>query len=224
MKTIAAEMLAKMTQRLQQLITLGEVALATRASEEHVSQGKYNEWRLACVSFLRTVLGEGSHYSKFFNERVDPIPTSPYGRDLTIDEGLGILRAVKGEIDFGPLPQIEGLISGEIFEDFIDMAEHLLENNYIQVVPSLVGAVLEDALRRIAQAHNVPVKPETDNIASLNAKLADASVYSNFVRKKVNLWNAIRNNADHGKFADNSEQDVRGMLEGVRDFLGTHLS
>jgi hypothetical protein len=221
MKTIATEMRAKMTQRLQQLINLGEVALTAKPLNQNVSQGKYNEWRLASVSFLRKVLGASDDYCKFFDQRVDEVPND---RARNIEEGLGILRAVKGEIDFGPLPQIAGLISGEIFEDFIDMAGHLLENSYIQVVPSLVGAVLEDALRRIAQAHGVPVKPESDNIASLNGKLAEASVYSNFVRKKVALWNATRNNADHGKFSDNSEQDVRVMLEGVRDFLGTYLS
>jgi hypothetical protein len=43
------------------------------------------------------------------------------------------------------------------------------------------------------------------------------------VRKKVAFWNAIRDNADHGKFADNSEQDVRAMLDGIRDFVGTYL-
>lgn len=42
--------------------------------------------------------------------------------------------------------------------------------------------------------------------------------------KKVEVWNAIRNNADHGKFDDNSEPDIKAMLEGVRDFLGTYLS
>jgi hypothetical protein len=222
MKKVAAGMLAKISQRLQELILLGELALVTTDPEEDLSEGKYQEWRLASASFLQTVLGASNHYYKYFNEYIEAIPDR--WRKWPMEQGLGVLRAVKGEIDFGPLPQVESLVSGEIFDDFIDMAEHLLDNNYSQVVPSLVGAVLEDALRRIAQAHDVPVKTESDNIASLNTKLADASVYSNFVRKKVEVWNAIRNNADHGKFADNSEQDIRGMLEGVRDFLGNHLS
>lgn len=221
MKTINAETLEKITRRLHQLIEQGSSYLQYKPDDQDVSQGNYQEWRLASASFLRTVLGAGNHYCKFFDEQIEAHPDIV--REMKMEEGLGVLRAVSGEIVFGPLPQMEGLISGEIFDDFLAMAEHLLENNYIQVVPSLVGAVLEDALRRIAQAHDVPVKPESDNIASLNTKLADASVYSNFVRKKVNLWNAIRDNADHGKFDDNNEQDARGMLEGVRDFLRTHL-
>jgi hypothetical protein len=84
--------------------------------------------------------------------------------------------------------------------------------------------VLEDGLRRIAKNHGIPVREDSDNIGALNTKLADGSVYSNFVRKKVGLWNDTRNNADHGKFSENTEQDVRQMLEGVRDFLGTHLT
>ena len=221
MKAIAVGMLKKITERLQQLIQLGHAYVGYKPAGEDVSEGNYHEWRLASVSFLRTVLGASNHYCKFFDEQIYPHPAT---RAEKIDEGLGILRAVNGEIEFGLLPQIEGLISGEIFGDFLDMAEHLLDNNYFQIVPSLVGAVLEDALRRIAKAHDVLVKPDSDNISSLNTKLADASVYSNFVRKKVALWNAIRDNADHGKFDDNKTQDVRGMLEGVREFLGNHLS
>lgn len=164
--------------------------------DKSVSEGKYQEWRLASLSFLQTVLGASNHYCEFFKGEIVPSPDG--SKDYSIEEGLGILRAVKGEIEFGPLPRIEGLISGEIFEDFLDMAEHLLEHDYVEVVPSLVGAVLEDALRRIAKAHDIPVKPDSDNISSLNNKLADASVYTNFVRKKVAVWNAMRDNADHG--------------------------
>lgn len=157
MKTIAARMLAKMTERLQQLIQQG-CAYRAHLTSHDVSEGNYHEWRLASASFLKQVLGTKNDYYEFFNARATAYPTD---RAKCIEEGLGILRAVKGEIEFGPLPHIESLVSGEIFDDFMDMAEHLLVNNYIQVVPSLVGAVLEDALRRIAQAHDVPLKRAT---------------------------------------------------------------
>ena len=121
------------------------------------------------------------------------------------------------------MSNIESLIFGEVFDDFLEMAKHLLESGYIPVVPTLIGAVLEDGLRRISRARCIDVKENSDNIASLNNKLADAKVYGGLVRKKVAVWNEIRNNADHGKFEQLNEPDVRGMLEGVRDFLSTHL-
>lgn len=225
MRTIAAGMLAKTVQRLRQLIDLGHAYVTYRPTDGEVPPGNYHEWRLASVSFLRAALGPDNHYCKFFEER---IPESPYEDgpppSQSMEQGLGVLRAVLGEIEFGPLPHIEGLISSEVFDDFLEMADHLLEKNYVAVVPSLVGAVLEDALRRIAKAHNVPVKLDNDSIASLNQRLADAGVYLNSVRKKIEFWNAVRNNADHGKFDLNSEQDVRAMLEGVREFVENYLS
>ena len=216
MKTIATGQLAKVMDRLDQLIKLGSHTLCPGGGR--VLDGQYIQWRLASMSFLRMVL-PGHLYQKTFEDRVSTGPCTE-----NVEVGLGILCAVQDEIGFGPLPQIEGLISGEIFDDFLEMAEHLLEKHYTEVVPSLVGAVLEDALRRIAKAHDIPVKSDSDNIASLNQKLADASVYSNLTRKKVVLWNGIRDNADHGKFTENTEQDVRSMLEGVRDFLNNYLA
>lgn len=220
MKTVASGVLTKMKDRLQELINLGEIALVQHPPPEQVPMAKYQEWRLASESFLESVVGASSRYFTFFQERVESWP--PFTRP-TIELGLGALRGVNGEIECGPLPNVEGLISAEVFEDFLDMAEHLLEQGYIQVVPSLAGAVLEDSLKRIAKNHGIPVRAESDNIASLNNKLADATIYSNFIRKKIELWAATRNNADHGKFDENKEQDVRQMLEGVRDFLSTYL-
>jgi hypothetical protein len=222
MKTIAAGILERVTQRLQQLISLGELAIIVYdPNDPVVGIGKFHEWRLASLSFLESVLGPTNRYYKFFEQHVGEFES---GNSFAVEEGLGTLRGVKGELECGPLPQMEGLISGEIFEDFLDMAEHLLEQGYSEVAPSLIGAVLEDGLRRIAKNHGIPVREDSDSIGSLNTKLADGSVYSNFMRKKVALWNDTRNNADHGKFSQNTEQDVRQMLEGVRDFLGTHLT
>jgi len=102
------------------------------------------------------------------------------------------------------------------------MAEHLLDQKYFAVVPSLVGAVLEDGLRKIAKRKDLTVKHD-DNIAGLNTRLFDAKAYSPLFRKKIEVWNNIRNNADHGKFELNSQQDVGQMLEGVRGFLAEHL-
>jgi hypothetical protein len=97
------------------------------------------------------------------------------------------------------------------------MAEHLLDQKYFEVVRSLVGAVLEDGLRKIAKRKDLTVKQE-DNIAGLNTRLFDAKACSPLFRKKIDVWNSIRNNADYGKFELNSQQDVGQMLGAFEDF------
>jgi hypothetical protein len=72
MKTIAAGMLAKTVQRLGQLIELGSTCLSYKPQYGDVSQGNYNEWRLASASFLLKVLGPQNQYSKFFEGQITP--------------------------------------------------------------------------------------------------------------------------------------------------------
>jgi hypothetical protein len=85
MKTIAAGMLAKATERLQQLITLGELALVCKPPDKSVSEEKYQEWRLASLSFLQTVLGASNHYWEFFKGEIVPSPDG--SKDYSIEEG-----------------------------------------------------------------------------------------------------------------------------------------
>ncbi|MGI8996488.1 MAG: HEPN domain-containing protein [Pyrinomonadaceae bacterium] len=136
--------------------------------------------------------------------------------------GRGILRAVREDIEGGYLKRIEALVSADIFTDFLEMAEHLLEKGYKDPAASLVGAVLEDGLRKICAKISVTVKSQED-ISSLNKKLADAQVYNRLMQKKVQVWNDIRNNADHAKFSEYSKDDVKEMLKGVTDFLAQYL-
>jgi len=98
------------------------------------------------------------------------------------------------------------------------MAEHLISQGYKDASASLAGAVLEDGLRKICANNGIKLK-STEDISSLNQKLADASVYNRLTQKKVQVWNDIRNNADHGHFEGYTKDDVEEMIKGIKDFL-----
>ena len=82
--------------------------------------------------------------------------------------------------------------------------------------------MLEDGLRRLVLRSGVSLL-SSDDISSLNNRLASKNAYSNLVRKQVDVWGAIRNAADHGNFAEVKAGDVRDMLEGVSRFLAERL-
>jgi len=85
-----------------------------------------------------------------------------------VEIGLGILRSIREDAANGQLlTNIAGLISAEVFNDFLEMAEHLLDAGYVPPAASLIGAVLEDGLRRIADAHDV-AHVKGDGLAILN--------------------------------------------------------
>jgi hypothetical protein len=140
-----------------------------------------------------------------------------------INYQLEILGALREDLDSGDLFQRLGaLLTADVFSDFLEMAEHLAEQGYKDPAASLAGAVLEDGLRKIAIAHDVPVKSAND-IAALNTRLVQKGIYNNLRRKQVDGWTFVRNKADHAEFDEYTADDVAGMIAGVRGFLGEQL-
>ncbi|OGM18809.1 hypothetical protein A2686_02105 [Candidatus Woesebacteria bacterium RIFCSPHIGHO2_01_FULL_38_10] len=214
----------KLIERVGQLLEKGQKVAATKRnnSSEHViapstvNSPLFHEWKNNSQNFISMVCGEDSPYYKNF---VDGVKTA---HPSDVDHGIGILTALKEDLELGYLTRVRNLVSAEIFTDFIEMAQHLLDNSYKDSAASLVGAVLENGLRQIAQKHTVDVK-SGDDIGSLNTKLADKEVYSRLLQKQIQAWKAIRDSADHGKFEDYKTEDVKAMLEGVQRFLAENL-
>ena len=214
----------KLIERATQLLTKAQSVASTRFNDssenviapDEVNSPLFHEWRNNSQNFILLVCGENSPYYKNFVEGVKS------SRPSDVDHGTGILKALKEDLELGYLTRVRDLVSAEIFTDFIEMAQHLLDNNYKDSAASLIGAVLENGLRQIAQKHTIDVK-SGDDIGSLNTKLADKEIYNRLLQKQVQAWKAIRDSADHGKFEDYKIEDVKAMLEGVQRFLTENL-
>ena len=50
-----------------------------------------------------------------------------------------------------------------------------------------------------------------------------AGVYNNLVRKKIQVWIAVRNNADHRHFGEFAADDIADMVGGIKRFLADRL-
>jgi len=214
----------KLIERASQLLTKAQSVASTRFNDssenviapDEVNSPLFHEWRNNSQNFILLVCGENSPYYKNFVEGVKS------SRPSDVDHGTGILKALKEDLELGYLTRVRDLVSAEIFTDFIEMAQHLLDNNYKDSAASLIGAVLENGLRQTAQKHTIDVK-SGDDIGSLNTKLADKEIYNRLLQKQVQAWKAIRDSADHGKFEDYKIEDVKAMLEGVQRFLTENL-
>ena len=209
----------KVLKRLDTLISIGNTvssACSLRETGTDVDTVEvFSQWRTSSLSFLNTFPPEYI-YSREFEARCKDLSLE------NVEQGLGILRAASDDIEGGYLQKVETLVSAEVFYDFLDMAKHLLDNGYKDPAASLIGAVLEDGLRRICSNNNITVKSD-DNISSLNQKLAQKHVYNPLQQKQIQVWNDIRNNADHGNFDQYKADDVTNMLAGVRSFLSNYL-
>ena len=209
----------KIIVRLNQLIEMGEKVLSTKhflGGGERVNDESFYQWKAEALSFLNNVFGDGSIYFKRFERTCG----WSYFEDAL--QGQSFLKAAKEDIEGGYLKKLETLVAADIFEDFLEMAEHLVEQGYKDPSAMLVGAVLEDGLRKIAKNSDITLKSKED-VGSLNQKIAGAQIYNRLIQKKVHVWNEIRNKADHAEFDKYTLDDVKEMLKGVRDFLGEYL-
>ena len=219
------EMLGKkshssLLERVEELISLGTKVLRSEYTEDYmrcVDNALFQRWRAGSLSFLSFVFGEKHTHSHLF------VTECKIARPNAVNVGLGVLEAAQTDLESGMIGQLDTLVAADIFTDFLEMATHLIENGYKDPAASLVGAVLEDGLRKIAVAKSVDVK-STDTLSALNHKLAQAKIYNRLTQRKIEVWNAVRNNADHGNFNEYKAADVKDMLGGTTSFLEEYLS
>lgn len=212
----------RIQKRLASLIDKGEHVLKTKKPpppgvirSSTVDTRRYAEWRSQALAMLTQVFGSAHTYTASFEAEVEHRPRPYY-----TETGLGILRAALDDVEHGDLETLQEMAAAEVFSDFLDQADHLLENGYSAPAASLAGAVLENGLRSLAKRKGVTVKAR-DNLQSLNNKIAEKGIYNRLRQKQVSSWIEVRNAAVHGRFDGFDYKDVASLIKGVRNLLSS---
>lgn len=213
----------RLIQRIEQLIIQGNQVLATKKSSQgfgdFVDTGKMKGFRSALLSFIERLYGKGH---TFYNEADNALKDT---RPSNSEAGISILEAIKDEIAGDWLLSIKELVSAELFSDFMEMAQHLLSQNYKDPAAVIIGSVLEEHLRQLCIHNDIDVVIETEDrvIAKkadrLNSDLAKEEVYSKLDQKAVTMWLDLRNKAAHGKYTEYEMAQVENMMSGVIEFI-----
>jgi hypothetical protein len=143
-----------------------------------------------------------------------------------LSEMVGILKAAQHDIMSGILTDFRRVVQAEVFADFLEMAEHLLGEGYKDPAAVLLGAVLEDSLRKLAVTSGLPiigVSGKALTLEPLNVELAKTGKYGALVQKQVTTWANLRNDAAHGRFLNYDIEQVRHMLLFVQKFCSDYL-
>ena len=163
-------------------------------------------------------------------------PNSPYAVRLSnLGEGaseilaakvMGTGTALQADLKAGYLETASELIHGEVFRDYLEMADHLLASDYKDAAAVVAGSTLEVHLRQLCQKSGIEieVKDGQGNLRPkkadrMNADLAGASAYSKLDQKNVTAWLDLRNKAAHGKYDEYSSGQVALLNQGVHDFI-----
>lgn len=198
---------------------------APRTGENLIQIGSEELWRVlvSALQATRSICSEASpHYQELLELRND----FRAGNTFETQKFLGILCAVEDDLRNGMLVNIQEMVMAEVFDDLVEMATYLLKQGYHLPAVAITGAVLEDTLRKLCQKHKVLWGGES-SINKLNTELYKANVYDKAQFGQVEAWGKLRNKVDHGDFKsvdDVDRNDVRRMIDGLRDFVVKHLT
>ena len=212
--------LEDLIQRVDLLIRkANEIIQTVRGDSNYVDSELFYAFRSSSLSFLAMTFGKDhTHYDEF-NSKI--IQEKLYDAQL----GRGILSAAREELAGGWLTTTKGLISAEIFSDFLEMAQHLLDEGYKDPAAVMAGSVLEEHLRQLCQKHDISTeitrqgRPQPKKADALNADLTKKQVYHRLDQKNVTSWLDLRNKAAHGKYQEYTEKQVSLMLQSLSDFM-----
>lgn len=140
----------------------------------------------------------------------------------------GVIDSLRVDVSLGYLDSQRELIHGELFGDFLEMAQHLLDEGYKDAPAVIAGSLLEAHLRQLCLKAAIPIDVKSGagvtakKADRLNSDLAAAEVYSKLDQKNVTAWLDLRNKAAHGLYDQYAQAQVALLISGVRDFVTRH--
>lgn len=120
--------------RLDELVRRGKEILAFAQDavgayqETHsgpaIQDDLFGQFRGAALAFLDRAFGSQSPYVTEFRDHVK-------NRWLDdVNHGIGIMTAAISDLEGGWIETTRGLVSAEVFADFLEMSEHLVDEHY----------------------------------------------------------------------------------------------
>lgn len=188
----------------------------------------------AAVSAIENSTGRDSTYSQQARRCVDDIEHGPASANPARFPSTlrlkGILDQVQPALMSGNLVSYEERIHGEVFGDFLEMADYLLNQGYKDAAAVIAGTALEEHLRVLCKKHSIPItfikgdEIQPKKASTMNDDLKKANVYGGLEHKQINAWQDLRNKAAHGEYAAYDKQQVALLVQGVRDFIAKYLA
>jgi len=139
--------------------------------------------------------------------------------------GVGIVSALQMDLKSGYLLTVKELIHGEVFADFLEMADYLCKEGYKDAAAVISGGTLESHLRQLCIKNGIETETSTQRGIEpkradlLNSDLAKNSVYSKLDQKNITAWLDFRNKAAHARYSEYTKEQVELFISGIRDFI-----
>ena len=211
--------------QLRAVIMEHEAALERSAhsdASDVLSISQVEDLRTRCIAAIERASVRDSAY----RARIEAIDQKTWTHDYErLASCIGVARALLSDIENSYVSSLEELLRGDVFGDFLEMAQHLVDNGYKDAAAVVAGSTLEVHLRNLCNKHSLsPVgsggKPKKADL--LNAELTKVGAYSKIYQKNVTAWLSLRNHAAHGDYEEYSREQVALLVASIRDFLTKH--
>jgi len=170
---------------------------------------------------IRRIAGPHSAYFDQCEKLVEFAPHSV----SRLEQLMGVVDSLRDDLSKGYLDSIAELIHGSIFGDYLEMAQHLLDEGYKDAAAVIAGSTLEAHLRKLCDKAGVESQTQINDEVrpkkadQMNVDLAGKGVYSKLDQKNVTAWLDLRNKAAHGRYNEYSGSQVELLISGIRDFI-----
>jgi len=197
--------------------------------QEVEDKQKLEGWNLNYLSLLDQIIPPRSVHRKLLDEK-GIVPREDHER---LNTCLSRLKGLKNDFQKGFLGDLELEIEAAIVADYMGQAEQLLaegQSGQYDHLPAavLAGAVLEKSLRTLCDKQSPSISTVNNNgkpltLTPLIDVLKKNNVFNELTAKQLRAWADIRNSAAHGQFDEFNRRDVDRMIQGINDFLATHM-
>ena len=178
-------------------------------------------WLSGVVNLLSTIAPSSNHYVAQAEHlmRHEHMGTGIVSH--VVRQMQGVLLSAQVDWEGGLLRQIEYIVAASTFDEFLDHAETYHKSGKKTEAAVLASAVLEDAVKKVAQKANVPVEGKT--LDPLIDALVKAGAITPVKGKRWKALAGVRNHAMHAEWDKFDIKDVGDLVAGTRDILVSHL-
>lgn len=135
-----------------------------------------------------------------YRTRIDRIADREqgYGIHGAVGEAAEVLLNLARDADEGLIDSIVHAAQAEVFDDFLDHAEHYLEGRRKQQAGVIAGVVFEDTVRRLCRKHQIAEAGE--RLDALISSLDKGGQITGLQAKRARVAAALRTSATHAQW------------------------
>lgn len=182
-----------------------------------ISDVRVSQMQTRCLVAIERAVG---HNSVYYEQAKTILDSSSHSWGYLAGL-IGVVGALLHNIRAGYLKALEELVHGEVFGDFLEMAQYLLDKGYKDAAAVIAGSTLEAHLKQLCKKADISVdvgsKPKRADM--INNELAKKEAYSKLDQKNVTAWLGLRNSAAHGNYEAYDKEQVNLLISSIRDFI-----